>query len=70
MKTTMKGLLASLLLGLSSIALAAETDAERQVRTDCQAEGQAAGLTGPDLEEFIESCIEELMGAELINVVK
>ena len=70
MKTNMTRLLASMVLGLSSIALAADADEDSQVRKDCQAEGQAAGLKGKDLEEFIESCIEDLIGAELINVMK
>jgi len=71
MKTNVRRLLTSMLLGLgSTIALAADTNEQSQVRKDCQIEGQAAGLKGKDLEEFIESCIEELIGAELINVVK
>jgi len=70
MKTNMTRLLASMVLGLSSIALATNTDEKSQIRKDCQAEGQAAGLKGKDLEEFIQSCVEDLIGAELINVVK
>jgi len=63
MKTNMTRLLASMVLGLSSIALATDTDEKSQIRKDCQAEGQAAG-------QFIQSCVEDLIGAELINVVK
>jgi len=74
MKTNMTRLLASMVLGLSSIALATNTDEKSQIRKDCQAEGQAegqaAGLEGKDLEQFIQSCVEDLIGAELINVVK
>ena len=70
MKTNMRRLLASMALGLSSIALAADTDEESQMRKDCQAEGQAAGLAGEDLEDFIQTCVEDLIGAELINVVQ
>jgi len=65
-----KALAASLLLGLGSNVPAADTDEERQIRNDCRTEGQAAGLAGKELEEFIESCVAELLSAELINVVK
>jgi hypothetical protein len=66
----MKALLMSLSLGLSANVLASEAADERQIRTDCQTEGQAEGLSGKDLEEFIARCVEELRSAKLINVVK
>ena len=47
-----------------------QSDQDRQVRSDCQAEGEAGGLSGSDLEDVIESCVSELLEAELINGVK
>ena len=55
--------------GAATQAAAAESEEERQVRTDCQSEGEAGGLSGSELEEFTESCVAELLEAELINVV-
>ena len=62
-------LLLAAMLGTATYAVA-ESDQERQVRADCQAEGEAGGLSGSDLEDFIDSCVSELLEAELINVVK
>ena len=62
-------LLFAAMLGTATYAVA-ESDQERQVRADCQAEGEAGGLSGSDLEDFIDSCVSELLEAELINVVK
>jgi len=72
MDKIIKPLITGLLLGLSPSLWAAATEDEerRQIRMDCQTEGQAAGLTGTDLDEFTVDCVEELISAELINVVR
>ena len=62
-------LLLAAMVGTATYA-AAESEQERQVRADCRAEGEAGGLSGTDLEAFIDSCVSELLEAELINVVK
>jgi len=62
-------LLLAAMTGTTTYATA-ESEQERQVRADCQAEGEAGGLAGSDLEDFIESCVSELLEAELINVVE
>ena len=62
-------LLLAAMVGTATYA-AAESEQERQVRADCRAEGEAGGLSGTDLEAFIDSCVTELLEAELINVVK
>jgi hypothetical protein len=62
-------LLLAAMVGSATYA-AAEADNERQIRADCRAEGEAGGLSGSDLEAFIDSCVTELLEAELINVVK
>ena len=62
-------LLLAAMVGTATYA-AAESEQERQVRADCRAEGEAGGLSGTDLEAFIDSCVTELLEAELINVVE
>ncbi|MCB1722081.1 MAG: hypothetical protein H6959_08550 [Chromatiaceae bacterium] len=44
--------------------------AEEQLRADCRSEGEAVGLQGSDLEQFIRDCIAEFNKATLINVEK
>ena len=61
-------LLLAAMVGTATYA-AAEAEQERQIRADCRAEGEAGGLAGTDLEDFIDSCVSELLEVELINVV-
>jgi hypothetical protein len=60
-------LLLAAMVGTATFAVA-EAEQERQVRADCQAEGEAGGLAGTDLEDFVDSCVSELLEVELINV--
>jgi len=61
-------LLGTLLAGSTFVAAADKGDEEQAVRSDCRVEGEAGGLSGKDLDEFVESCVSELLGVELINV--
>ena len=63
-------LLAGLFAWNTVVAAATSEEAERQLRVDCQIEGQAGGLGGKDQNDFIESCVAELLGIDYVNVTK
>lgn len=37
------------------------------LRADCRIEGEAGGLSGTDLDQFIEECVADLLSVKLSN---
>lgn len=64
--TTGAWLLAGLMLTGTAPGLAASAEQE-QVRADCLVEGEAVGLSGADLNEFVAQCVAELQSVVLSN---
>ena len=49
-------------------AQSAEQTAElAQMRADCRLEGEAGGMQGRDLDDYIEQCIEDLQTLTIVN---
>lgn len=55
------------LLGVSNSPVADEEQAA--IAADCRVEGEAAGMSGKALEEFVRECVEELGGVTYDNQV-
>ena len=60
----------SLITGVASSTLANAKQADDQLRADCREEGQAVGMQGAELEQFIRDCMAEFVKVKLINVEK
>jgi len=45
----------------------AATPDELRIRADCRVEGEAGGLAGADLEQFVEGCVADLRSVRLSN---
>jgi len=43
------------------------TPDETQILTDCRLEGEAGGLAGADLEQFVKECVADLLSVQLSN---
>jgi len=54
-------------LSLSNSLVADEEQAA--IAADCRVEGEAAGMSGKALEEFVKECVEELSGVSYDNQV-
>ena len=52
----------------ASYPLAADSEQEA-IAADCRIEGEAAGMSGQALEEFVRECVEELGGVTYDNQV-
>lgn len=54
---------------LSSPAYAAADKEQQdgQTRSDCRVEGEAVGLQGKDLEDFVENCVTDLQDVTIEN---
>ena len=65
----MNRLSVSLLLALAAAPLsAAESSAgDQNARSDCLAEGEAGGLSGKDLDDFVAQCLKDLQALQLVN---
>lgn len=50
-------------------ALTAEVS-EAELRSDCEEEGSAEGLSGADLKEYIADCIAEFSDADMSSNIK
>jgi hypothetical protein len=62
-------LIAGALYCEAAVANAGETPrVTDQMRADCRAEGEAGGLQGAELEDFIRGCIDDLLTVEVENV--
>ena len=55
------------LLSLSNSLVADE--GQEAIAADCRVEGEAAGMSGKALEEFVRECVEELSGVSYDNQV-
>ena len=67
--TMNKGLIATLfLLPLCAFGTLQADDLDA-IATDCRAEGEAAGMQGSPLEDFVKECVEELSGLSYDNQV-
>lgn len=64
-------ILAGLILaGGASAALAQSPEQTKELaklKADCRTEGEYGGLTGADLDGFVEDCVKELMAVEIHN---
>ena len=58
------------LAAFSSGIQAVQSAEEKEIRADCKVEGEAGGMTGQALEDFVATCTAELMGTTFINVIK
>ena len=61
-----------LFVGLSSVSVAqAMTASElKELKTDCAIEGEAMGMTGVDLDGYIEECVSDFSEANMTNSEK
>ncbi len=60
-----------LMAAAGSSAFAAEDDKEQQLKQyqdDCRLEGEAGGLSGSNLDEYVQQCVEELSSVEMTNL--
>ena len=64
--TTRVWLFAGLMLTGSTPGFAASAEQE-QVRADCLIEGEAVGLSGAELNDFVAQCVADLQAVELSN---
>ena len=51
-----------------SNSLVADSEQEA-IAADCRVEGEAAGMSGKALEDFVSECVEELSGVTYDNQV-
>ncbi|WP_125931812.1 hypothetical protein [Thiosocius teredinicola] len=60
-----------LLMASAGSSVFAAEDQEQQLKQyqdDCRLEGEASGLTGSHLDEYIQQCVEELADVEMTNI--
>lgn len=60
----------ALILTVGAAGTCAATDASEQTRAvaDCREEGQAEGLEGAALDEFVADCVRALQQVEIRNL--
>ena len=64
-------LFGALLAFCKIICLAAPTPSdESQIRADCRLEGEAGGLSGSDLDQFVEECVADLQSVQFSNTAE
>ena len=65
-----KGMIPILIASLLSLSNSLAADEEQEaIAADCRVEGEAAGMSGKALEEFVRECVEELSGVSYDNQV-
>lgn len=45
-----------------------EPQALQKARADCRLEGEAGGISGIELEDFIDQCVADLLSVEILNI--
>lgn len=57
--------------GLCMAEPSPKRDTDRaQLQADCRLEGEVGGLTGNDLEQFVEECVADLQSVEFGNTAE
>ena len=65
-----KGMIPIFIASLLSLSNSLVADEEQEaIAADCRVEGEAAGMSGKALEEFVRECVEELSGVSYDNQV-
>jgi hypothetical protein len=53
--------------GLCSAQLPDEQQNLADLQADCRIEGEAGGLSGTDLDQFVEECVADLLSVKFSN---
>ena len=65
-----KGMIPIFFVSLLSLSNSLVADSQQEaIAADCRVEGEAAGMSGKALEEFVRECVEELSGVTYDNQV-
>jgi len=66
-----RGLLLGCVLTFTTGLCCAQPPGDQQdlakLQADCRIEGEAGGLSGADLDQFIEECVADLLSVEFSN---